>query len=145
MFKQVEIAEGDTLAKMVERIFSVKLAIEGGWGYEKEDATTIIETPLRIKQFEHNLAHMRSYIEMSLMQDQASNYKGINLIEKAREKISGFEKVTYEVSAMLESDYNKFIKSYKEGYEKDGFDIDAHFRERKQSTLIREVNYWYEV
>ncbi len=143
MFKQVEIAEGDTIAKMVERIFDAPLKIDGGWGYTKEDVTKINDTRYPIQQIEHNLAHMRSYIEMNLMQDDLSRYGSINLIEKRREAIEEYEKVTYEVSAMLEADYNCLIEEYKEGYEKAGFDIEAHFQKRKEATLIRVIDFWF--
>ncbi len=143
MFKQVEIAEGDTLAQMVERIFDASLEIEGGWGYSKECATMISDERYPIHQIEHNLAHMRSYIEMSLMQDGTNRYGSINLIEKGRESIDKYEKVLYEVSAMLENDYNRLIEEYKEGYEKAGFDIEGHFRKRKEAMLTRRVEYWF--
>ena len=43
---------------------------------------------------------------------------------------------------MLESDYAKFIDEYKDGYGKEGFDIQDHFKRREEATLKREVVYW---
>ncbi|HFD14222.1 MAG TPA: hypothetical protein ENJ34_02860, partial [Epsilonproteobacteria bacterium] len=54
-----------------------------------------------------------------------------------------YDKVTYEITAMKESIYTEFIKEYKEEYGKTTFDLNAHFKRRKEATLHREVTHWF--
>jgi len=72
-------------------------------------------------------------------------YAAINLNELHREVEGAYEKVSYEISAMREVEYNVFIKEYKENLEKKEFDINDHFAKRKEATLKREVVYWFKM
>jgi hypothetical protein len=143
-FKQVELKEN--LKDMIKNIFDTDIALSGGWGYSKKDATILYDiVDISKNQFQHNLAHMRVYLEMNILQPKENRYSSISVLEKHREDVENFEIVTYEIKAMLESDYNNFIKEYKENYGKDDFDMSAHFQRRKDATLTREIEYWFDL
>ncbi len=86
---------------------------------------------------------------MNITQEKDNRYGGINANEKSREVITKnsmiFDKVSYEVTAMKEDLYNAFIKEYKEGYENETLDLNAHFKRRKEATLIQDLTYYFEV
>jgi len=145
------ISSDEKIATLIEAAFDTKLPVVGGWGYHKDDATIIKSNPNNppLSQIEHMLASMRAYLEMSITQPKELRYGSINLNEKERETVTErnqcYHKVTYEISAMKESDYTTFIEEYKEGYGKKDFDIDDHFKRRKEATLVRKEPYWFEV
>jgi len=143
MFKQIVL--DDDLRSTIKRIFDLDLDVDGGFGYTKNSATILKKNDPQLVKIIFNLAHMRAYIEMNLMQEKSTRYGSINLIEKERSEEDDFLKITYEVSAMLESDYAKFIDEYKQNYEKDGFDLEDHFNRIKEATLKRDIEYWYKL
>lgn len=137
------------IKEVIRSAFDADLAISGGWGYTKELATFIQDTKsMPVEQFEHTLATMRAYIEMNMTLEQEDRYGSINLKEIAREQIveTGlrYDKVTYEVSAMKEDIYASFINEYKNNAEKPDFDLADHFNRRKEATLKRIVEHWFE-
>ncbi|SFZ98180.1 hypothetical protein MNB_SV-5-737 [hydrothermal vent metagenome] len=86
---------------------------------------------------------------MNMTQDKEDRYGSINVNETSREQVKEdvyiYEKVTYVITAMKEDIYAEFIDEYKEKYGKDDFDLDEHFRKRKEATLTRTITYWFEV
>ncbi len=146
-----KIPSDDSINKVINAAFDTDLPIEGGWGYNQSLATAITSLPegIPLIQLEHTIASMRAYIEMNMTQPKDERYGSINLNEKVRETIEEeekvFHKVTYEISAMKEDTYAAFIDEYKEGYGKEEFDMEDHFRRRKEATLIRIEPYWFEV
>ena len=145
------IADDNPIAEVLLSAFDADLPISGGWGYEK-NAPTIIESneeALPIRQIEHMLASMRAYLEMNMTLEKEERYGSINLNELSRETVEEdgkvYDKVSYEISAMKETVYADFIEEYKEGYGKEGFDLEGHFSRRKEATLTRVVTYWFEV
>lgn len=149
IFKKVETDKG--IRQTISSTFDVELALDGGWGYTQEQATTIesLKAKMSLSQVEHMLTTMRAHLEMNIMQIEANRYGGINANERARELIrrdrSIFDKVTYEITGIKENLYHAFIKEYKEGYETIEFDLADHFKRRKAATLIREVVHYFEV
>ena len=147
MQKFEEIASGDSLKDVVKTAFDADMDISGGWGYSKEEATHIHATELPLEQFEHTFAMMRAYIEMNMTLSEEKRFGSINPREIKREEIlddlNSYDKVTYEITAMQESRYNGFINAYKKGYGEENFDLTAHFQERKDATLHREVIHWF--
>ena len=147
-FKQ--LSAPDDMQQLIKSIFDVELAIEGGWGYTPQSATVIKALPdnMPLNQLQHMIASMRSHLEMNLTQEKENRYSGINLNEKQREEVSDdeiiFNKVSYEISAIKEDLYNTFIREYKEGYGKSHFDLNAHFKKRAESTLVRKVVYYFD-
>ena len=137
------------LKEILKAAFDANLDITGDWGYTKETATIIQSCSTTRTQFEHMFASMRAYIEMNMTQEKNARYGSINVNERTRThtKQEGkcFDQVTYEVTAMKEEVYAAFIADYKEGYGKDTFDLDAHFKARKEATLYRKVTHWFEV
>ena len=147
MYKFQEIPEGDPLKEVIKSAFDTEMDISGGWGYTQDIATTIHATELPLEQFEHTFAMMRAYLEMNMTLAKEERFGSINLNETKREEIlidsKYYDKVTYEITAMLELQYNAFIKSYKKGYGQEDFDISEHFNARKEATLHREVEHWF--
>ena len=147
MYTFQKIPEGDPLKEVIKTAFDAEMDVSGGWGYTQEVATVIHTMGLPLEQFEHTFAMMRAYLEMNMTLSKEERFGSINPREIKRETIvegsKHYDKVTYEVTAMQESRYNEFINAYKEGYGQEGFDINAHFKERKEATLHREVEHWF--
>ena len=149
LFKQ--IPSDEPITEVIKAAFDTDLPVEGGWGYTRDLATAFTDNPqeLPITQLEHMLASMRAYLEMNMILPKEERYGSINLNEKSREEIVEgeklYHKVTYEITAMKEDTYAAFIDEYKEGYGKEGFDMEAHFQRRKEATLVRLEPYWFEV
>ncbi len=137
--------------EVIHSAFDTKLPLGGSWGYTKNEAT-VMESNLNnlpIEQYEHMIASMRAHLEMNLTLPEEQRYGSINLNEKTREQIQEnkkiYDKVLYEVSAMKENDYIHFINEYKEGYGKEDFNMEDHFRRRKEATLVRLVEHWFDI
>ena len=146
-FKQLQ---GDNdLKEVIKSAFDADLALSGAWGYTKELATIIESTEVPLRQLEHMVASMRTYIEMNMTLPEDERYGSINLNETGREQIKiddlVYDKVSYEITAMKEKTYTAFINEYKEGLGSKGFDITEHFNERKKATITRNEMYWFEV
>jgi hypothetical protein len=148
-FKQ--IASGDAIKEVIKSAFDTDLALSGAWGYTKA-LTTVIEAnqnDIPLPQLEHMITSMRAYLEMNMTQTKEERYGSINVNEISREqsKENGliYDKVTYEIPAMKEDTYAAFINEYKEGYGTEGFDLNGHFKRRKEATLTRVVTHWFEV
>ena len=140
----------DEIKEIIQSAFDTTLDISGNWGYSKEEPTIIHSTDgITRTLYEHKFASMRAYIEMNMTLPKEDRYGSINVNELSREEIIEekkiYDRVTYEISAMREDRYALFIDEYKDGYGKDWFDIDEHFRNRKLATLIREEVYWFDV
>lgn len=144
-----QLQSDNDLKEVIKSAFDADLDISGAWGYTKELSTIVDSSDVPLKQLEHMLASMRAYIEMNMTLPPEERYGSINLNETAREQLSDgdlvYDKVTYEITAMKEELYTAFIKEYKEGLGKEGFDITEHFNRRKEATLARTVEYWFEV
>jgi predicted small secreted protein len=149
MVKFEQLKSDNDLKEVIKAAFDADLAISGAWGYTQELATIIESSDVPVKQIEHMIASMRSYIEMNMTLPEVERYGSINLNEIQREQIPVdglvYDKVTYEITAMKEETYTAFINAYKEGLGKEGFDITEHFNQRKKATIIRKVEYWFEV
>ncbi len=143
------IPNGEDVKEVIKAAFDVELDISGEWGYDQQSAMIIYNTQMPLQQLQHTLASMRAFIEMNMTMPENERYGAININEIARESISEnnkiYDKIVYEISGMLESDYEKFIDEYKAGYESPDFDMDAHFRKRKESTLVLEKPFWFDI
>lgn len=137
------------LKEVIKSAFDADLSLSGAWGYSQDLATIIDSTEVSLKQLEHMIASMRTYIEMNMTLPEEARFGSINLNETHREQENVgnlvYDKVTYEITAMKEQTYNAFITAYKEGLGKEGFDITEHFNQRKKATLTRSVVYWFEI
>ncbi len=143
-FKEIE-AERD-LENFIRVVFNANLKVSGGWGYSKALSTTIEQGDKgSIAQIEFTLATMRAYLEMNMTLTEDKRYGAINLNEISRVAEDGYEKVTYEVSAIRELEYKKFIDEYKENSENPNFDMNEHFNRRREATLKREIVYWFKL
>lgn len=146
-----EIQNDKNIKHTVKMTFDVDLLIKGDWGYSQAQATVIesIENAMPLKQLQHMLISMRAHLEMNLTQNARERYAGINANELSREGIKSnglaYDKVLYQVTAIKEDLYNKFINEYKENYGKETFDLTTHFKKRKDATLYQEVLYYFEV
>lgn len=139
------------IKQTIDSTFDVDLALDGDWGYTKEQATIIktLNPGMSLAQLEHMIVTMRAHLEMNITQEETNRYGGINANERARELISSdtatFDKVTYEITGIKEDLYHAFIKEYKVGYETEELDLNDHFKRRKEATLTREVMHYFEV
>jgi len=147
-----EAYSSDTNIKdLIKSLFDAELPLDGDWGYSKELATIIQANynNIPIKQLEHMVASMRTYLEMNITQVEEDRYGNINVNETSRkqkkENDLAYDIVTYEITAMKESIYASFISEYKEGYQKKYFNLDNHFKKRKEATLTRKVIYYFNV
>jgi len=133
--------------ELIKSVFDADISVSGGWGYSLEDATIIEDQNIPIKQLEHTIASMRTHLEMSITQEKDNRYGGINLKEIDRQEYiyndTNYHKVTYEIDAIKESLYNKFISEYKEQYGKDNFDLSNYFMRRQEATLKRVEIYYF--
>lgn len=149
MIEFEQLKSDNDLKEVIKAAFDADLAVSGAWGYTQELATIIESTDTPLKQLEHMIASMRTYIEMSMTLTQAERFGSINLNEVSREQERVgdllYDKVTYEITAMKEATYTAFIKEYKEGLGTEGFDITEHFDQRKKATINRSVDYWFEI
>ncbi len=144
-----EIPATDPISDVIRSAFDLSIPVEGGWGYTIDTALKLLSPlPAPLTQTEYTLASMRTHIEMHMTLPDDQRYGGINLNELSREEkvIENryYDIVSYEVTAMKESDYARFIEAYKEGYGKDDFDISAHFEARKAATLIRKITLYFD-
>ena len=143
------IPPGEDVRSVISSVFDVDLDVSGEWGYDPEHAMVIHSTQVPLQQLQHTLASMRAFIEMNLTQPQDQRYGAINVNEKVRECISEnykiYDKIIYEISGMLESDYEKFIEEYKSGYESADFDLEGHFKRRKEATVVLEKVFWFDI
>ncbi len=147
-FEKLKLKNSENIKDIIKQAFSTEMDIDGGWGYDKNSATVVKYSNNSEKlQLEFTFAMMRATLEMTLTQAKENRYGAINVKELKREYFDEgrIEKIIYEVSGMKESDYNHFIQEYKDGFGKDGFDIDKHFEDRKKATLKREVVHFFKV
>ena len=139
------------IQELIKTTFDADLPLSGAWGYTQEKASIIESLPSSMTrpQLQHMITSIRSHLEMNITQAKAHRYGGINANEKAREIIksntSTFDKVIYEITAIKEDLYYAFIKEYKTEYETEAFDLNEHFKRRKEATLTREVTHYFEV
>ncbi len=142
------ISSSDPIKEIIKSAFDMDVDLTGGWGYTQESATIIHSTnDLPVEQFEHTLTTMRAYIEMNMTLEASQRYGSINPTETKREVITmkdkTYHKVYYEITAMQEDLYAKFINEYKSGYGTADFDMSEHFKRRKKATLVRQVVHWF--
>ena len=145
------LQEPENIQELIKETFDADLPVSGDWGYSKERASIIVELPqsMPLPQLEHMITSIRAHLEMNITQEEENRYGAINANEISREESQNdgliYDKVTYAVTAIKEELFKKFIHEYKEGYEKEGFDLNEHFKRRKEATLTREVVHYFEV
>jgi len=145
------LQENTNIQELIKTTFDADLPISGDWGYRKETASIIEALPqgMPFPQLEHMITSIRAHLEMNITQEEANRYGAINANEISREESQNdgliYDKVTYEVTAIKEDLFKQFIQEYKEGYETEGFDLNEHFKRRKEATLTREVVHYFEV
>jgi hypothetical protein len=146
-----KIQDNNNIKQTIKSTFDVDLSLDGDWGYTKDRTTIIkaIQNGMPLSQLEHMLTSMRAHLEMNLTQEKEDRYGGINANEISREENQNngliYDKVTYEITAIKENLYTEFINEYKEGYGKEDFDMNEHFKRRKEATLRRKVIHYFEV
>ncbi len=143
------IQSQDPIKEIIKSAFDLELDISGGWGYTQKDATVIHSTNgIPVEQLEHTLANMRAYIEMNMTLPKSERYGSINPTEVSREVVvmdtHRYVKVSYTVTGMQEELYADFINEYKKLYGSEGFDMSNHFKRRKEATLTRHVEHWFQ-
>ena len=145
------LQENTNIQEIIKETFDADLPLSGDWGYSKDRASIITALPqgMPLPQLEHMITSIRAHLEMNITQEKENRYGAINANEISREESQSngliYAKVTYEVTAIKENLFKQFIHEYKEGYEKEGFDLNEHFKRRKEATLTREIVHYFEV
>ncbi len=145
------LQENTNIQELIKTTFDADLPLSGDWGYSKGKASIIEALPqsMSFPQLQHMITTIRAHLEMNITQEKENRYGAINANEISREESQNdgliYAKVTYEVTAIKEDLFKQFIHEYKEGYEKEGFDLNEHFKRRKEATLTREVVHYFEV
>jgi hypothetical protein len=146
-FKQIEPV--DDIAEVLDKAFGIKLDLSGGWGYDNLSAVKVNSLDMPIDQFLHTFAAMRANIEMNLTLSEEERYGGINatFVDGKQVEIEkkSFDMITFNITAMREKEYAKFIQEYKDNYGiNEEFDLTDHFNRRKEATLSIESDFWFE-
>lgn len=148
-FKQ--LPENRDIHTLIKTTFDADIPVTGAWGYTPEEPTVIHALPegMTLPQLQHMLSTIRAHLEMNITQEADERYGAINANERTREEIKQdvhlLSKVGYEVTGMKEDLYNAFIKEYKANYGKEDFDLNAHFKRRKEATLTREIVHYFDI
>jgi len=147
MIEFKELDRVDSIKEVIKDVFGVDLDISGGWGYNASTVVVINSISMPKEQFINLFATIRANIEMNLTLEKEDRYGGINIsieniIQKKVDNIS-YDVVSCNIKAIKEDIYSKFIKEYKDGYGKKEFDLSNHFKRRKDNTIIREVEFWF--
>ena len=130
----------EDLRSFIKESFDVELPVEGGWGESEEDPTLI---PSSNPQMQLIFATIKANLLLNILQPKEQKFGGINLKEKERTKEGDLEIVTYVVQAIKEDEYAKLIDEYKAGYEREDFDLEAHFERRKRATKNFELTSYF--
>lgn len=137
----------DDISGLIEDIFSVKLDISGGWGYNNDSALEVNNIDIPQEQFFQMFASMRANIEMNLTLDENERYSGINVTQLEHKKFElenkEYDVLTFKITGMKEESYNNFIKEYKENFGKKEFDLEEHFKLRELNTIKIESDFWF--
>jgi len=139
------LKDGDDIREVLKAAYGVELDVSGGWGYDEKNPIVIKDKKIPKEQLEYMLATMRANLEMNITQPKEKRYGGVRAEEIKRVEENGIDIVTYLVSGMKESEYEKFIDEYKENFGKENFDIDGHFKRREEATLRLEVEYFFKI
>ena len=144
-----KIKTDNDLKQVIKVAFGVDLNVDGGWGYNREDALILKESSIPLAQLQHTLSSMRAHLEMSMTLPKERRYGAINVNEIKKEEkelnIRKYDIITFEISGMLEDIYANFIDEYKAGQSSENFDFEDHFSRRKKKTLVREEVFWFDV
>lgn len=142
-----EIKEVGRVREVIKEVFALDLELEGDWGYNNQRALIVKKLTMPKKQFENTFATMRSNIEMNLTLPDGKRYGAITVHEhECKQKTinsTTYDVVTFKINAIKEDIYAKFIQEYKDGYGKEGFDIDNHFAQRQKHTLELFKDFWF--
>lgn len=146
-FKQIESVEN--ISALIEEVFDIKLDISGGWGYNHQNPIVVNTLDIPIDQFLSLFANLRSNIEMNLTLEEEERYGGINVhfLDGKQFSIENktYDHIRFEITGMREKEYAEVIKEYKDNYGKnENFDMNGHFEKRKELTIKREVDFWFE-
>lgn len=137
----------DDISGVIEDIFGIKLAINGGWGYDNRTALHVEILTVPAEQFFHTFASMRAHVEMNLTLEEEARYAGINvtLLEHKTLEVEHivYDVVTFKITAMKEKQYNRFIQEYKENFGKQTFDLEEHFKQRQAHTISIDSDVWF--
>lgn len=143
------LAPIDDISQAIKEVFDIKLDISGGWGYDNKSAVKVHSLEMPIDQFLHTFAAIRANIEMNLTQQEDNRYGGINVnfVDGEQFEIENrmYDHITFEISAMKETEYAEFIQEYKDNYGKNrDFDMSDHFKRREEATISVDADYWFE-
>jgi hypothetical protein len=132
-----------------------ELPITGGWGYAKDDAVIIDKNdpvvpeglPFDGVDIEYIFVEKRIYEELIILGHAGVDWEQVE--QRLVESHDGrrCDVLTYEVTALSETDWNEFQDEAKENnYFKDSSeDFAAHMEKRDSKTISYTTEYWFDV
>ena len=143
-----EAQDVENIREAIKNIFDLDLEISGGWGYNQQSALKIEKIESSFEQFAHTFAIIRANVEMNIMQEESNRYSGLNVHieneEEMREDDIKYKIISFKITATQIEQNNAFIKEYKENYGKAEFDLTQHFAKRKEATITRTIECWFD-
>lgn len=139
--------------------YKVDLPIEGGWGYDIDDAVVINKShpsvnpglPFHGVSVERTFVLHRLYIELISLRPQDDDYSGISweLVSQRLIHRNGrsYDQLLCDASALHTRDFEtlKAIWTGPNGHGSPGFDEESHLRMHKQKLVHFECEYWFDV
>jgi len=139
--------------------YKVDLPIEGGWGYQIEDAVVINrhhssvdqELPFNGVAVERTFIQQRLYIELIQMESRKDELSGIKWTIKSQRLIhkegKSFDYIECQATALKTEDWYllKEIWEGPNGFQSPDFDKENHLRLQKSKLLYFDCEYWFDI
>ena len=140
-------------------IYEVDLPIEGGWGYDIEDAVVINklhpsvnqEMPFHGVGIEKTFIRHRLFIELIQMRSRDDDFSGIESAIKIQRVIQqngkSYDHLECEATALRTADWllMKEIWEGSNGYKSPDFDQAKHLQLHKSKLVHFDCEYWFDI
>lgn len=141
------------------KTYEVDLPIEGGWGYEIDDAVVINKghhsvnprLPFHGVSVERTFVLHRLFVELISMRPREDDYSGIKWKPRSQRLIQkdgkSYDQLHCDASALRTQDFEalKAIWTGQNGHGSPNFDEEAHMRMHEQRLVHFECEYWFDV
>ncbi len=136
-----------------------ELPINGGWGVTQDDACIIdANDPVSRPAESFNAAEIQNifvekhiYLGLIVFAPPEKKCSGIewSLTEQrvVREKARVFECLHFEVTALLDKDWEELKTEWEgeNGYGNESFDVEAHRAKRRERTISFQREFWFDI
>lgn len=138
---------------------SGELPINGGWGYDREDAVVIDkDDPVVTKGIafdgvgiEYIFVEKRIYEELIIFRSEGNQYSGIkwNLLEQRLiiHEESIYDVMLFEVIAIPDSDWEVLKEEWESnhGFQRSESELKAHINKRNKRKIRYTTEYWFDI